>query len=184
MKCKYIPVIVAVVAIFSIMPHWEATSSIPREDFLGSGGDGEITLFNTHTDELLRIMYKNKEGEYLEKGLKDAQFILRCRLTNEESEISPKLLELVDHIEDQFGGKKVEIISGYRSPELNGTLRSKGRGVASRSLHLKGMAADIRIPGVPTSNIRDFARALRAGGVGYYPGPDFVHVDVGRVRYW
>jgi uncharacterized protein YcbK (DUF882 family) len=28
------------------------------------------------------------------------------------------------------------------------------------------------------------AVALKGGGVGYYPKSDFVHVDVGRVRYW
>jgi hypothetical protein len=28
------------------------------------------------------------------------------------------------------------------------------------------------------------ALALGAGGVGYYPRSDFVHVDVGRVRSW
>jgi uncharacterized protein YcbK (DUF882 family) len=26
--------------------------------------------------------------------------------------------------------------------------------------------------------------AQKAGGVGYYPESDFVHMDVGRVRYW
>ncbi len=25
---------------------------------------------------------------------------------------------------------------------------------------------------------------MKGGGVGYYPKSDFVHVDVGRVRYW
>jgi uncharacterized protein YcbK (DUF882 family) len=28
------------------------------------------------------------------------------------------------------------------------------------------------------------AMTLKGGGVGYYPKSDFVHVDVGRVRYW
>jgi len=57
-------------------------------------------------------------------------------------------------------------------------------GVASGSLHVVGMAIDIRVPGRPLRAVRDAAKALRAGGVGYYPEPDFVHVDVGRVRYW
>jgi len=28
------------------------------------------------------------------------------------------------------------------------------------------------------------ALSLKAGGVGYYPSSDFIHVDVGRVRRW
>jgi uncharacterized protein YcbK (DUF882 family) len=48
---------------------------------------------------------------------------------------------------------------------------------------MKGMAADVRIPGRSLSNLRNAALSLKAGGVGYYPG-QFVHVDVGRVRTW
>ncbi len=57
-------------------------------------------------------------------------------------------------------------------------------GVASRSLHMQGMAIDIRLEGTALSNLRGAALALKAGGVGYYPSSDFVHVDVGRVRRW
>jgi uncharacterized protein YcbK (DUF882 family) len=57
-------------------------------------------------------------------------------------------------------------------------------GVASKSLHMQGMAIDIRIPGRPLAGLRDIALAAQAGGVGYYPASDFVHVDVGRVRRW
>jgi uncharacterized protein YcbK (DUF882 family) len=46
------------------------------------------------------------------------------------------------------------------------------------------MAVDIRVPGRSLQAVRDAAKALRAGGVGYYPASSFVHVDVGRVRYW
>jgi uncharacterized protein YcbK (DUF882 family) len=56
--------------------------------------------------------------------------------------------------------------------------------VARHSLHIEGMAIDIRVPGVPTSELRDAALRLHRGGVGYYATSDFVHVDVGRVRRW
>jgi len=49
---------------------------------------------------------------------------------------------------------------------------------------MHAMAIDIRIPGVPTADVRDVALALHRGGVGYYAASDFVHVDVGRVRHW
>ena len=56
--------------------------------------------------------------------------------------------------------------------------------MASDSLHVKGQAIDIRIPGVKLEELRDAALALGAGGVGYYPDSDFVHVDLGRPRRW
>jgi len=49
---------------------------------------------------------------------------------------------------------------------------------------MQAEAIDIRLPGVPTSVVRDAALRLHRGGVGYYAASDFVHVDVGRVRRW
>jgi len=78
-----------------------------------------------------------------------------------------------------------QIISGYRSPQTNERLRARGGGgVARRSLHMDGKAVDLRIPGVPLKELRDAALALGSGGVGYYPGSNFVHVDTGKVRSW
>ena len=76
------------------------------------------------------------------------------------------------------------MISGYRSPVTNAMLARESRGVSRVSLHMKGMAIDVRIPDRPLLALRDAALGLRLGGVGYYPASDFVHVDVGRVRWW
>jgi len=78
----------------------------------------------------------------------------------------------------------VQIISGYRSASTNAMLHAKGDGVATRSLHMDGKAVDIRIRGRALSVLRKTALAMKAGGVGYYPSSDFVHVDIGRVRSW
>jgi uncharacterized protein YcbK (DUF882 family) len=64
-------------------------------------------------------------------------------------------------------------------------LRAKGGGgVARQSLHMQGRAIDVRLQGVPLDELRDAALSLRAGGVGYYSGSQFVHLDSGRVRSW
>ena len=77
------------------------------------------------------------------------------------------------------------MISGYRSPGTNATLRStREGGVAKHSLHMDGKAIDVRLPGVPLADLRDAARSLRGGGVGFYPREQFVHIDTGRVRHW
>lgn len=161
-----------------------AVPFIPDRPIFEYTGDGQLIFFNTHSNELMEIQYKDDDGGLNEPGIRDIEYMMRCRLTGEQVNIDKKLIELVDHISDHFGGGRVEIISGYRSPELNGMLKTAGRGVAGRSLHMKGQAIDIRIPGVPTRAIRDYAASLKAGGVGYYSGPDFVHIDTGRVRTW
>ena len=71
-----------------------------------------------------------------------------------------------------------------RRAKSNEFLRTHGHGVARHSLHMRAMAIDIRVPGIPTAHLRDAALALHRGGVGYYAASDFVHVDVGRVRRW
>lgn len=175
--------VLLILAVLLILPVSVATPSIPDVQMYEYGGDGKIIMYNTHSNETVEISYKNHE-KYIKNGVDDLNYILRCRLTGERTPIDMKLIELIDYIQDHFGGDEVQIISGYRSPELNGVLSSRSRGVGKRSYHMKGMAMDIRIPGVSTRAIRDFARSLKQGGVGYYPGPDFVHIDVGPVRYW
>jgi uncharacterized protein YcbK (DUF882 family) len=46
------------------------------------------------------------------------------------------------------------------------------------------MAIVIRLPDRDLRQLRKAALAMRRGGVGYYPKPGFVHVDVGPVRTW
>lgn len=79
----------------------------------------------------------------------------------------------------------IQIISGYRSPSTNNMLRSQGNsGVAKKSYHMQGRALDFRLAGIPLDEVRDAAISIRAGGVGYYPDSDFVHIDTGTVRTW
>jgi hypothetical protein len=87
---------------------------------------------------------------------------------------------LLDAIEDKFGKKGLTLLSGYRTPKLNG----KTTGAAKRSLHMLGWAADIKIPGYSSTKVKKFSQKLAAGGVGYYPYKGFTHLDVGKSKYW
>ena len=80
--------------------------------------------------------------------------------------------------------KPVQLISGYRSLSTNNMLREKGSGVAKHSYHTLGQAMDFHIEGISLSNVRKAALKMRAGGVGYYPRSNFVHIDTGPVRHW
>lgn len=87
--------------------------------------------------------------------------------------LSPKLRLLIWDFEGHFG-KKVVMNSGYRNSSHNASV-----GGAEASLHTKCMAADFYIPGVPKSRLIDYARNNGlVGGLGCYPGQNFIHVDV------
>jgi uncharacterized protein YcbK (DUF882 family) len=143
-----------------------------------------LSLYNLHTGEALKTAYWFK-GEYLSEALSEINHILRDFRTGEIKPIDTGLLDLLHTIHDSLGSQEMlHIISGYRSPVTNNRLHEYSCGVANHSLHLQGKAADIRLPGCSLSTLRQTAVSLKRGGVGYYPGSDFIHVDVGRVRYW
>jgi uncharacterized protein YcbK (DUF882 family) len=161
-----------------------ATISSADPEASNLGGDGTVTLYHQWHRETLQVRYRDARGNYLPQALAQIRRLFRCRLTGRETEVPAKLIEIIDALQDKLGGRTVTVICGYRSPELNGALADSSGGVAKQSLHMRGWAADIKIDGVRTSALRDAARALRAGGVGYYPSDGFVHVDVGAVRSW
>jgi uncharacterized protein YcbK (DUF882 family) len=117
--------------------------------------------------------------------LAEIDHILRDHRTGEVRPIDTELLDLAHALGESLGAPgPFHVISGYRSPKTNALLRASGNGVASKSLHLQGKALDIRLPGCDLRRLRRAAVDLKGGGVGHYPGPNFIHIDVGRVRYW
>lgn len=151
-----------------------ASASAPRR----------LSLLNLHTGERLAATYF-EAGRYLPDALAAIDHVLRDHRTGAVHPMSPDLLDLVAALSDRLSGAgTVQVISGYRSPASNAALHARSSGVATRSLHMQGMAMDIRVPGVELGQVRKAALAMGRGGVGYYPESDFVHVDVGRVRQW
>jgi uncharacterized protein YcbK (DUF882 family) len=111
--------------------------------------------------------------------------VLRDFRTDESHPIDRRLLDLLHNLSQRVGTRApFQVISGYRSPATNAMLRAESSGVASRSLHMQGMAIDIALQDVALADLRQAALDLQSGGVGYYPTSGFVHVDVGRVRRW
>ena len=56
--------------------------------------------------------------------------------------------------------------------------------MAKKSYHMQGRAIDVRLTGVRTADLNKAAKSLRAGGVGFYPRSDFIHLDTGPARSW
>jgi len=143
-----------------------------------------LSFYNTHTKESLYVCYF-KNGRYDPKALSQINFILRDHRTGDIRPIARELLDLLTMVASQVKAQKTfHVISGYRSPATNAMLHSITTGVARKSLHMVGKAIDIRIPNYSTLALRDLCINLHQGGVGYYPKSNFVHLDIGQVRYW
>lgn len=148
-------------------------------------GARALAMAHTHTGERLQLVYA-QDDRYLPEALGMLNRFLRDHYSGQVGQIDPQLFDLLYRVRGLLGGSsEFEVISGYRCPETNQRLReTRGGGVASRSLHMDGRAIDVRLRGVPLAELRDAALSLRAGGVGFYPREQFVHIDTGRPRSW
>lgn len=143
-----------------------------------------LALTNLHTREALETCYFDGT-KYVAKELSRLNHLCRDFRRNEVHPMDKRLFDHISQIQQELGVQaEVEIISGYRSPATNEALRGKSSGVAKKSYHMLGQAIDFRLDGVNLKRVRDVARELKFGGVGYYPGSNFIHVDTGPVRYW
>jgi uncharacterized protein YcbK (DUF882 family) len=129
---------------------------------------GNLYLFRTVEKESLKVNIFNPDGSYNVDAMKAASHMLRCRRTDTEREMEPRLLAILSHVFDHFGERRIDVVSGYRNQRK------------MTSYHYKGSAADIRIEGVPARKLKAFVETLDAGGmgIGIYPITGFVHVDV------
>jgi len=143
-----------------------------------------LAMNNLHTGETLETCYFNGQ-RYVRSELDRINHICRDFRRNEVHPMDKGLFDQISRIQAVLGTQaEVQIISGYRSPATNAMLRSHSNGVAKKSFHMQGKAFDFRLDGVPLKQVHEAALSLNAGGVGYYPKSDFVHIDTGPVRQW
>ncbi len=143
-----------------------------------------LSFYNIHTGETLKTCYRSN-GKLIHRAVNRISYIMRDHRTGEVKPVDPNLLDLLHRIVmEEKPSSPLNIISGYRSPRTNAALRKVTAGVAPKSLHMEGRAIDIRIPGYETRALRQIAIKLHAGGVGYYPESDFIHLDTGPIKVW
>lgn len=143
-----------------------------------------LRVYNTHTREELEAVFFEGSA-YVPAQLGMLDWMMRDHRTGELVPMRQELFDLLFELAAEAGVEpRYEIISGYRSPATNAMLAATTGGVSTQSLHMQGLALDVRLTGLPTERLRDLALARGAGGVGYYPRSDFVHLDLGRVRSW
>lgn len=146
-----------------------------------------LRLHHLHTGEDIDVVYR-VGNTYLPDALSRLNYFLRDHRTNDASSYDPREFDLLHNLLARLHrpNATIDIVCGYRTPQSNNYLRHLApvTGVAEHSQHMLAKAIDIRIPGVSTTALRNAALSLQAGGVGYYPRSQFVHVDVGPTRQW
>jgi uncharacterized protein YcbK (DUF882 family) len=135
---------------------------------LPGGAIGRFTIQLVNTGEELEVKVNLATGEVEAEGYRQLRHLMRCQRTTAETPTDPRLISLLYRIA-QRTGQKIMLVSGFRAPMFS---------LATLSYHTRGMAADIRIPGMTPLMVRDLAASMGVKGIGYYPVSGFVHVDV------
>lgn len=130
----------------------------------------ELELVNT--GERMEVVLDLASGEAEAASYRNLRHFMRCQRTGAETPLDPRLVELLYRL-SQRTHQRIQVVSGFRAPMFS---------TADLSYHTRGMAADIRIPGMTPLMVRDLAESMGVGGLGYYPSSQFVHVDVRTER--
>lgn len=142
-----------------------------------------LNMYNIHTGETLKKCVFWAKGQFVNESEQEIQRFFRDYRTGTQHPIDQKLLNILHQITTELDTTEpIHLISGYRSPKTNAMLRHRSRGVAKKSRHLSGEAADFTIPGKSLKVIQAVAKKCGSGGVGRYT--QFVHVDTGPIRAW
>ena len=136
--------------------------------------------------EIIDVVYRVGDT-YIPEAVDQLSDFLHDTHNLEVKSYDPRTFDVLNTMLAKLGRSSslIQILSGYRTKETNDALRASGTtNAAEHSQHIEANAIDIRVPGVPAVELRDAALSLGAGGVGYYPKSQFIHVDTGPVREW
>jgi uncharacterized protein YcbK (DUF882 family) len=143
-----------------------------------------LSFVNLQTKDMTTAVYRD-DGVYLRPQLDRLDRFLRDRHTQTNVALDPRLYDILWMIQKRLGSTGAwHVASAYRSPKTNAWLASVSHGVARDSLHMRGQAIDVMLPGYSVEQIRNAAAALGLGmgGIGTYSG--FIHIDTGALRRW
>lgn len=147
-------------------------------------GDGQLAFEHAHTGARVAVRYRRADGTYDPAALAAIRRGLRSQGDPGEGLAALRLIELLGRVQRLGGGAPLRVMSGYRSPAYNETIRQRGAQAAGGSLHTEGLAADLAFPRARLGPLWRALRALDCCGAGYYAADGFLHVDVGRPRVW
>ncbi len=159
-----------------------ASAAVAAEPRFFVAGDGSLEMVNRATGERVDVRYRDDAGRYDYAALDRIRRVVRSRdgLTGD---VSPRFVELLGWVYVR-AGQPLVLLSGYRSPAYNEGMRRRGVRAAGGSLHTEGLAADVALPRSLLEPLWLELRGLECCGAGYYASQGFVHVDVGKPRFW
>jgi len=147
-------------------------------------GDGNLRIHNTHTEKEVGVELLAPDGSFREEGFRKIDEVFGFPTEEKGEHISPRLIFMLDYFCDLAGpDKTVHLVSGYRSPEYNTSLRNAGANAAKTSQHLDGMALDFYLDGIDGKELWELIRRKNCCGVGHYGGKT-IHLDSARPRFW
>jgi uncharacterized protein YcbK (DUF882 family) len=159
--------------------------SISDDDVPEDGQKFELKLAR-QGGEIVDVIYRVGDT-YIPEALDKLSHFLRDSHNDEVKSYNPRTFDVLHTMLAKLdrSSSVIQILSGYRTKETNDALRESGTtNAAEHSQHIEANALDLRVPGVPAVELRDAALSVGAGGVGYYPKGQFIHVDTGPVREW
>jgi uncharacterized protein YcbK (DUF882 family) len=164
------------IAALSVLAPWPAAAlpAAPRVD--------RIDLINAHTGERFSGAFRDSKGP-IDSAMKELSFFLRDFHCGQETEMDVRVLDFLAAVLNSVGATRGTVLSAYRTPATNEMLARTTFGVAEHSQHLYGRALDIYLP-ARLEEAMGQARAMKRGGVGWYPNSHFMHLDCGPVRNW
>lgn len=146
-------------------------------------GTGTLTMENAHTGERVHALYRRPDNTYDGEALDRLAQLFRSRGDGAVHDPVVRLVEVLSHVQDLAGTNHLVLFSGYRSPDYNQSLK----GAARASMHTEGLAADIGLAKPSKLDLETVwhrVRALECCGAGFYGRDAYMHVDVGRPRFW
>jgi len=141
-----------------------------------------LRLLNVHTSETFEGTYRNDKGP-IDRVIAELCIFLRDHHSGEKTQIDVGVIDFLADVLDAVGETRATILSAYRTVETNAMLARTIFGVAESSQHVCGRALDLHL-GSKLPEAMTAARAMRRGGVGWYPHSGFIHFDTGPVRNW
>jgi len=150
----------------------------------GAGDIRRLKMYSRRTGESLDVIYWI-EGDYIKDALTEVNWFMRDWRRDKARAIDTRTIDIIAATQQLLDSSTPFLmLSGYRTPETNALLRKRSRGVAKKSLHMKGQAADVRMQGKSVRQVAQAAASCSAGGVGRYSRSNFVHIDCGEKRLW
>jgi uncharacterized protein YcbK (DUF882 family) len=147
-----------------------------------SGPERRLRLLQGDDNDRIDAVFRDAQGRPNVEALLALSEFLRDRHENVSIPIEIGVLDFLSDILDTVGQDEATLLSGYRTPETNAKL-VRTMGAAEGSQHLYGRALDVYVDSKLQRAVTA-ARAMQRGGVGWYPGSKFMHVDTGPVRQW